>query len=191
MFTPNTERPIQITDSFFLIVCKATLATDAVIGTMQGPRCPGTGYVLLHHVFGGVDGRDGAWVYVEGGMGALSATIAASATSLGADIFTDSEVQQILVKDGRAYGVALKSGEEIRAKDAVLSGATPHVTFKKLLTDKSAVETLGAEFLNKIQGIDYTSPVTKINGEMSEHSTLSDRTNPRLLIQNSCSEPTS
>lgn len=145
---------------------KATLATDAVIGTMQGPRCSGTGYVLLHHVFGGIDGRDGAWVYVEGGMGALSTAIATSATALGADIFTNSEVEQILVKNEKAYGVALKSGVEIQAKTAVLSGATPHVTFNKLLTEKSAVETLGAEFLNKIRGIDYTSPVTKINGIM-------------------------
>lgn len=138
---------------------------------MQGPRCPGTGYVLLHHVFGGIDGRDGAWVYVEGGMGALSSAIASSATALGADIFTNSEVQQILVENGKAHGVVLKSGEEIRAKNGVLSGATPHVTFKKLLTEKSATESLGAEFLNKIQGIDYTSPVTKINGKIREYPT--------------------
>lgn len=132
---------------------------------MQGPRCPGTGYVLLHHVFGGIDGRDGAWVYVEGGMGALSASIASSATALGADIFTNSEVKKILVKNGKAQGVVLQTGEEIKAKNGVLSGVTPHVTFKKLLTDRSAVDCLGAEFLNKIQGIDYTSPVTKINGK--------------------------
>lgn len=145
---------------------KATLATDAVIGTMQGPGCPGTGYVLLHHVFGGIDGREGAWVYVEGGMGALSSSIAKSAAALGADIFTNSEVKQILVNNGKANGVVLKSGEEIKAKNAVLSGATPHVTFQKLLTEPPAIESLGPEFINKIQGIDYTSPVTKINGKM-------------------------
>lgn len=144
---------------------KATLATDAVIGTMQGPGCPGTGYVLLHHVFGEIDGRDGAWVYVEGGMGALSSSIASSATALGTDIFTNYEVKQIIVQNGRAQGVVLSSGEEIKANKAVLSGATPHVTFQKLLTEPSAVESLGQEFINKIQGIDYTSPVTKINGK--------------------------
>lgn len=143
---------------------KATLATDAVIGTMQGPRCPGTGYVLLHHVFGEIDGRDGAWVYVEGGMGALSSSIASSASVAGVDIFTNSEVEQIIVENGNAHGVLLKSGEEIKAKKATLSGATPHVTFNKLLTTMPAVETLGQEFLNKVQAIDYTSPVTKING---------------------------
>ncbi|KAG4065300.1 hypothetical protein HA402_012742 [Bradysia odoriphaga] len=142
---------------------KATLATDAVIGTMQGPQCPGTGYVLLHHVFGGIDGREGAWVYVEGGMGSLSAAIANSAAALGADIFTSSEVQEIVVKNGKACAVALKSGEQIEAKNAILSGTTPHVTFKKLLTEKTVNDSLGVEFLNKIQGIDYTSPVTKIN----------------------------
>ncbi len=131
---------------------------------MQGPTCPGTGYVLLHHVFGGIDGRDGAWVYVEGGMGALSSAIASSAAALGADIFTNSEVQEIVVKNGKAEGVVLRSGQQIQAKNAVLSGATPHVTFKKLLSGKEAVESLGEEFINKIEGIDYTSPVTKING---------------------------
>lgn len=148
---------------------KATLATDAVIGTMQGPQCAGTGYVLLHHVFGEIDGRDGAWVYVEGGMGALSTSMASSATALGADIFTNSEVKEILVKNSKAYGVVLKSGEEIIAKKAVLSGATPHVTFEKLLQETTAIESLGAEFLNKIRGIDYTSPVTKINGKFSKY----------------------
>lgn len=131
---------------------------------MQGPKCPGTGYVLLHHVFGGIDGREGAWVYVEGGMGALSKSIASSAAALGVDIFTNSEVQEIVVKNGKASGVVLKTGEQIEAKNAILSGTTPHVTFKKLLTEKTVTESLGVDFLNKVQGIDYTSPVTKING---------------------------
>lgn len=38
-------------------VIKATLATDGLIGAMLGPYDSGTGYVLLHHVMGGLDGR--------------------------------------------------------------------------------------------------------------------------------------
>lgn len=136
-------------------------------GTMQGPKCSGTGYVLLHHVFGGIDGRDGAWVYVEGGMGALTSSIASSATALGVHIFTNSKAQEIVVNDGKANGVVLKSGEKIGATKGVLSGATPHVTFAKLLQGKSATDCLGEEFLNQINGIDYTSPVTKINGKLN------------------------
>ncbi|XP_008586872.1 PREDICTED: pyridine nucleotide-disulfide oxidoreductase domain-containing protein 2 isoform X2 [Galeopterus variegatus] len=70
---------------------KATLATDAVIGAMTSPYTPGSGYVLLHHVMGSLEGMQGAWGYVQGGMGALSDAIASSATAHGASIFTDKE----------------------------------------------------------------------------------------------------
>ncbi|XP_021496109.1 pyridine nucleotide-disulfide oxidoreductase domain-containing protein 2 isoform X2 [Meriones unguiculatus] len=70
---------------------KATLATDAVIGAMTSPHTPGSGYVLLHHVMGGLEGMQGAWSYVQGGMGALSDAIASSATTHGASIFTEKE----------------------------------------------------------------------------------------------------
>lgn len=68
---------------------KATLATDAVIGAMMGPRCAGSGYVLLHHVMGEIEGRQGAWAYPQGGMGAVSDAMARSARARGVHIFTD------------------------------------------------------------------------------------------------------
>ena len=58
---------------------KVTLATDGVIGANGGPRSPGTAYILLHHVMGGVGGHRGLWGFVRGGMGAVSNAIAASA----------------------------------------------------------------------------------------------------------------
>ncbi|XP_068875916.1 pyridine nucleotide-disulfide oxidoreductase domain-containing protein 2 isoform X2 [Aphelocoma coerulescens] len=70
---------------------KATLATDAVIGAMASPHTPGSGYVLLHHVMGELEGRRGAWGYVAGGMGALSQAIAHAATARGAHIFAEKE----------------------------------------------------------------------------------------------------
>ncbi|KAL9847060.1 pyridine nucleotide-disulfide oxidoreductase domain-containing protein 2 isoform 3-T3 [Geothlypis trichas] len=68
---------------------KATLATDAVIGAMASPHTPGSGYVLLHHVMGELEGRRGAWGYVAGGMGALSHAIAQAAAARGAHIFAE------------------------------------------------------------------------------------------------------
>jgi len=68
---------------------KATLATDALIGTMKGPYSEGTGYVLLHHIMGGVDGTPGAWAYPQGGMGAVTVAMANSAKALGVHIFTN------------------------------------------------------------------------------------------------------
>uniref|UniRef100_A0A4W3HFB7 Pyridine nucleotide-disulfide oxidoreductase domain-containing protein 2 n=1 Tax=Callorhinchus milii TaxID=7868 RepID=A0A4W3HFB7_CALMI len=138
---------------------KATLATDAVVGAMLSPRTPGSGYVLLHHVMGELEGVKGVWGYVEGGMGALSKSIASAASSHGAAIFTDKPVSQIVVDStGAANGVVLKDGTEIRSK-VVLSNATPHVTFLQLTPQHCLPE----DFIKDISSIDYTSPVTKIN----------------------------
>ncbi|XP_062318904.1 pyridine nucleotide-disulfide oxidoreductase domain-containing protein 2 isoform X1 [Osmerus eperlanus] len=138
---------------------RATLATDAVIGAMTSPSNPGSGYVLLHHVMGELEKEKGAWGYVEGGMGGVSKAIASSARSLGADVFTEQNVQQVLVgADGSARGVVLQDGTEVHSK-VVLSNATPYLTFKHLAPQGS----LSPEFLKAVDQIDYTSPVTKIN----------------------------
>ncbi|XP_072095129.1 pyridine nucleotide-disulfide oxidoreductase domain-containing protein 2 isoform X2 [Mobula birostris] len=138
---------------------KATLATDGVIGAMVSPEAPGSGYVLLHHVMGELEGVKGAWGYVEGGMGSLSNSITRAAEVHGASIFTEKPVNSILVdQSGTAQGVVLQDGTEIRSK-VVLSNATPHVTFLKLTPQKS----MPKEFIKEVSSIDYTSPVTKIN----------------------------
>uniref|UniRef100_A0A2K6FHI7 Pyridine nucleotide-disulfide oxidoreductase domain-containing protein 2 n=1 Tax=Propithecus coquereli TaxID=379532 RepID=A0A2K6FHI7_PROCO len=138
---------------------KATLATDAVIGAMASPRTQGSGYVLLHHVMGGLEGMRGAWGYVQGGMGALSEAIASSATTHGASIFTEKAVAKVQVSSaGRVRGVVLRDGTEVRSK-VVLSNASPQVTFLKLVLQ----EWLPEEFVERISQLDTQSPVTKIN----------------------------
>nr|XP_012623509.1 pyridine nucleotide-disulfide oxidoreductase domain-containing protein 2 isoform X3 [Microcebus murinus] len=138
---------------------KATLATDAVIGAMASPRTQGSGYVLLHHVMGGLEGMRGAWGYVQGGMGALSDAIASSATTHGASIFTEKAVAKVQVSsEGRVRGVVLRDGTEVRSR-VVLSNASPQVTFLKLVPQ----EWLPEEFVERISQLDTRSPVTKIN----------------------------
>ena len=110
---------------------KATLATDSCIGAMISPNTPGSGYVLLHHVMGELEGIRGAWGYPEGGMGAVSGAMAKSALASGAQLFTDCPVQKITTSvNGEANGVILESGQEISAK-LVLSNATPEITFNR------------------------------------------------------------
>nr|XP_060624184.1 pyridine nucleotide-disulfide oxidoreductase domain-containing protein 2 isoform X2 [Anolis sagrei ordinatus] len=138
---------------------KATLATDAVIGAMSSPHTPGSGYVLLHHVMGQIEGRQGAWGYVTGGMGALSQALARAATELGAEIFTEKKVAQILQSsDGKVRGVCLEDGTEVKSR-LVLSNASPQLTFLELTPQ----ESLPAEFVQRISQFDTRSPVTKIN----------------------------
>jgi phytoene dehydrogenase-like protein len=113
-------------------VLQATLATDGLIGTYAGPRDAGTAYVLAHHYAGRALGEQGAWGFVRGGMGAISRALALCARIAGCAFRTNVEVARILVRDGRAYGVALADGTELHA-GVVLSGADPLATFGRLL----------------------------------------------------------
>jgi phytoene dehydrogenase-like protein len=142
---------------------KVTLATDAIIGAMASPSMPGTAYVLFHHVMGECDGVRGVWGYVRGGMGGISNAIAAAARERGAQIRTNAEVTQILVKSGEAVGVVLRDGTEIRGR-RVASGADAHVTFLKLLGGRD----LPDDFLAAVRSIDYSSASLKINVSLSE-----------------------
>jgi len=137
---------------------KTTLATDGVIGTNGGPSTPGTAYILLHHVMGGAAGQRGLWGFVRGGMGGISTALARSAESAGAKIRTSAEVRQVLVKDGKAYGVALADGEEIRAR-IVISNADPKRTFLGLIER----EHLDEEFRHQIESFRVEGSSLKIN----------------------------
>jgi phytoene dehydrogenase-like protein len=64
---------------------KATKSASGIIGTLLGPRSPGTAYVLLHHYMGELDGVFRAWGFAKGGNGSVSAAIAAAASAFGAE----------------------------------------------------------------------------------------------------------
>jgi len=81
---------------------------------------------------GGVGGKRGLLGFVRGGMGGVTQAMAASARSVGVEIRTGTRVGKIVVKEARAKGVALTTGEEIRAR-VVASNADPKITFLKLL----------------------------------------------------------
>ncbi len=137
---------------------KATLATDAIIGAFAAPSMPGTAYVLFHHVMGETNGKKGVWSYVRGGMGGLTQALAASARSLGAEIRTDADVAQIVVKKNSAVGVVLAGGEEFRAR-RVVSNVDCRLTFERFIDPT----TLPPDFVAEIRRIDYSSASTKIN----------------------------
>src|SRR5256885_19779 len=107
---------------------KAARCVSGAIGAYGGPYTPGTAYVLLHHYIGEVDGQMAEWAFVRGGTGAVSQAIADDAKEHGADIRTSARVGRILVESGRAVGVALMDGTEVRAR-AVVSNAHPGSRF--------------------------------------------------------------
>jgi phytoene dehydrogenase-like protein len=111
---------------------KATKSASGIIGTFLGPRSPGSAYVLLHHYMGEIDGAFRAWGFQKGGTGAISEAIARAAQAAGAEIRTDAGVDRVLVRNGRAVGVALSSGDELRAP-VVVSGLDPRRTLTQLV----------------------------------------------------------
>jgi phytoene dehydrogenase-like protein len=142
---------------------KATLATDAVIGSFASPSTPGTAYVLFHHVMGETNGKRGIWAYVRGGMGGLTQALARAAQDLGVVIRCQAEVTRIQVRQGRAWGVVLANGEQYTAR-AIASNLDAHQTFLRLLEPG----VLPPEFTEAVRRIRYDSASLKINVALAE-----------------------
>jgi phytoene dehydrogenase-like protein len=108
-------------------------------------------------------GSRGRWAYVRGAMGGVTKALASVARSEGVEIRTDAEVEQVIIHDGVATGVALASGEEITSK-VILSNADPKRTYLKLV----GRELLPDQYRRDIEAIQIESPVIKINLAMEE-----------------------
>ncbi len=132
---------------------QGVLSVSGVIGTWAGPRSPGTAYVMLHHHLG-----DQAWGFPRGGMGGVTAAMAAAARSYGAQIRTDAAVRRITTEAGRVTGVVLAGGEELQAASVMVT-THPKIAFLDLL-DRDA---LPADFVTDIERWQTRSGTVKIN----------------------------
>jgi phytoene dehydrogenase-like protein len=139
-------------------VLKATMSASGIIGTFLGIRSPGTAYVLLHHYMGEIDGAFRSWGFSRGGTGAISNAIADAAREAGVEIRTKAPVGKILVKNGRATGVVLQSGEELSA-NVVSSSVDPHLTFEKFLEPGE----LPGDFLEGVRRYKFRGSSGKVN----------------------------
>ena len=111
---------------------KAAFGFDAVVGNYASPDTPGSAYVLLHHVFGEVNGKKGMWGHSVGGMGAITQFMAEACEEAGVEISVDMPVAKVLVDGVKATGVLLESGEEIAA-DTVVANVGPALLFRQLV----------------------------------------------------------
>jgi phytoene dehydrogenase-like protein len=80
---------------------------------------------------------DGRLGYLECGSQDFVQGIARKYQEMGGEVAYEATVEEILVEDGRAVGVALAGGETLRA-DAVISAADGHGTIFKLLGGRFA-----------------------------------------------------
>ena len=143
---------------------KGALAVNGVIGTWAGPYEPGTAYVMAHHSIGDIgDGHLGNWGFQEGGMGAVADAIGGAAREQGATIRTGSRVARVLLEGGRAAGVVLDNGEEIRA-GVVVTSLHPQTAFLAHV----GRENLPDDFVRDIEHWKTRSGVVKINLALAE-----------------------
>jgi len=111
---------------------KAVFGFDSIVGHYASPYTPGSAYVLLHHVFGEVNGRKGAWGHAVGGMGAITQAMAAAAAERGVQIHVDTPVRELTTAAGRVTGARSDDGRQWRAK-VVVSNLNPRLLYEKLL----------------------------------------------------------
>jgi phytoene dehydrogenase-like protein len=110
---------------------KAVFGLDSIVGNFGSPYSPGSGYVLLHHLFGEVNGKRSTWGHAIGGMGAITQAMAKECVARGVQIETDAGVARVLVRDGRATGVVLEDGRELRAP-TIVSNLNPKLLYHRL-----------------------------------------------------------
>jgi phytoene dehydrogenase-like protein len=143
---------------------RAALGWHAINDSVAGPSTPGTAYVLLHdHASEEADGGVRQWGFVRGGMGNLTAVMADAAREAGCEIRCDADVDRVLTRRGRAVGVRLASGEELRAR-RVLSNADPKRTFLTLC-DRADLPT---EFVARIEAYRCMGTSIKMNLAVDE-----------------------
>lgn len=139
---------------------RGVMAVSGIIGTWAGPRSPGTAYVMTHHKLGdiGQGAPSGAWGFPRGGMGGVTQAMRKACEALGVTIRTGATVDRVIVKDGRAVGVALVSGDEFDA-DTVIATCHPQTAFLRLVEKQHLPEA----FRRDIERWKSRSGTVKVN----------------------------
>ena len=142
---------------------KAAFGFDAIVGNFASPDTPGSAYVLLHHVFGEIDGEKGAWGHAIGGMGSITQAMEEACKNLGVNIFTDAGVTKVIVSNGVATGIQLEDGSIVEA-DKIISNLNPKLLYKKLISE----EDLDSEFNRSMDGYKCGSGTFRMNVALAE-----------------------
>ncbi len=141
---------------------KAAFGWDSIVGNFASPYTPGSAYVLLHHVFGEVNGQRGQWGHAMGGMGTITQAMARECEARGVALRTGAGVARVVVKAGRAAGVELDDGEVVEA-NRVVANVNPKLLFGKLV----AAEHLDADFRARIDAYKCASGTFRMNVALS------------------------
>ena len=161
LFTQSAGEMLD--DWFASAPIKACFGFDSVVGNFASPYTPGSAYVLLHHVFGEVNGKPGIWGHAIGGMGAITQALAAEARVRGVEITTDAAVTKLIVENGVAMGVECADGSKIFARN-IVSNLNPKLLFQTIVGKADVPE----EFSNRINAYQNGSGSFRMNVALSE-----------------------
>lgn len=142
---------------------KALFGFDSVVGNYASPYTPGSAYVLLHHVFGEVNGKKGVWGHAIGGMGAITRAMAKACAGVGVDVRLETAVAEVLTERGRAVGAVTEAGDVVRAR-AVVSNLHPRLLFERLVDDA----VVPADFRERIRNYQSGSGTFRMNVALSK-----------------------
>ena len=142
---------------------KSAFAFDAVVGNYAGVSTPGSAYVLLHHVFGEVNGKFGAWGHSVGGMGSITQAMARACEEAGVEISLESPVAKVLVNNGKAAGVKLEGGGELYAP-IVAANVGPALLYRQMVDGSD----LDEDFRRRIANFKTGSGTFRMNVALSE-----------------------
>jgi len=142
---------------------QAAFGFDAIVGNYAGASTPGSAYVLLHHVFGEVNGKYGAWGHSVGGMGAITEAMAAACREVGVEISVDAPVAEVLIDGGKVAGVRLDSGEEIAAS-TVAANVGPALLYRQMIK----ASDLAPDFRRRMANYKVGSGTFRMNVALSE-----------------------
>jgi phytoene dehydrogenase-like protein len=129
--------------------------------------------VLLHHVFGEVNGNRGAWGHAVGGMGAITGAMRDACEELGVEILTEAPVAHLLVARGHVTGVRLEDGAEHSAR-IVAANVGPRLLYDRLVDPAD----LDADFARRVKGFRVGSGTFRMNVALSELPRFTARPEP-------------
>ncbi len=164
-----------VAEFFETELLRAVIAARGIFGAALGPWSAGSTAVLLLRAAADCH-PVGSASFPRGGLGEFTRALAEAAQKAGAEIRTNSEVREILTKEGSVTGVALASGEEIDC-EAVVSGVDPKRTFFQLLDPAN----LDPGFAMRMKNFRAKGNVAKVHlalGDLPEFPSVANAVGP-------------
>ncbi len=132
-------------------------------GQSVGFHTEGTAYFLLRGQLRDNATSAGGTGLVRGGMGTVAEAIRRSGARFGMETRTGAAVTRILVENGRAVGVMLANGGEIRAR-LVISNASAQHTFSNLVDERVVPQ----DFRSRLAGFGGQATAFKVHLAVTE-----------------------